>query len=46
MKRIENKLDANKAELSLLQHNRKQEAAEAMNEAVVLHRAAAIEGRP
>ncbi len=46
VKRIENKLDANKAELSLLQHNRKQEAAEAMKEAVTLHRAAALEGKP
>ena len=46
VKRIENKLDANKAELSLIQHNRKQEAAEAMQEAVTLHRAAAIEGKP
>jgi len=46
VKRIENKLDANKAELSLLQHDRKQEAAEAMKEAVTLHRAAAIAGKP
>src|SRR6185437_11466250 len=42
VKRIENKLDANKAELSLLQHNRKQEAAEAMDRAVVLKKAAEI----
>ena len=46
MKRIENKLDANKAELSLLQTNRKHEAAEAMDRAIALKKAAALEGKP
>ncbi len=46
VKRIENKLDANKAELSLLQTNRKQEAAEAMDRAIALKKAAALEGKP
>ena len=46
VKRIENKLDANKAELSILQANRKQEAAEAMDRAIVLRKAAALEGKP
>ncbi len=46
VKRIENKLDANKAELSLLQTNRKHEAAEAMDRAIVLRKAAALEGKP
>ncbi len=46
VKRIENKLDANKAELSLLQTNRKHEAAEAMDRAIALKKAAALEGKP
>jgi hypothetical protein len=46
VKRIENKLDANKAELSLIQHARKLEAAEAMNAAIALQKAAALEGKP
>ena len=46
VKRIENKLDANKAELSLIQNARKQEAAAAMNTAITLQKAAEIEGKP
>jgi len=46
VKRIENKLDANKAELMLIQGERKREAAEAMNQAISLRKAAAIEGKP
>jgi hypothetical protein len=45
VKRIENKLDANKAELTLLQGIRKQEAAAAMNTAITLQKAAEIEGK-
>jgi hypothetical protein len=46
VKRIENKLDANKAELMLIQAERKREAAEAMNQAIAIRRAAEIEGKP
>ncbi len=44
--RIRRALDRDKAELNTLQSARKQQAAEAMNQAVALHRLAKSEGKP
>jgi hypothetical protein len=46
VKRIENKLSANKAELAALQDRRKSEAEAAMRDAMALRQAAESEGKP